>query len=153
MLLSNKSGHTGPADVQCTLKEVRSHAKGKTAYRFLRESSWNPGSSGEGSRRCQGQYPGFSHYHFRDRRFRAPSGRQREQGKKKALEGAALSYSEADVLHAELPNVPGALAGFAGKLASKEINITCGYATVAKGAKRATVVLAVSDLDKAARVR
>jgi hypothetical protein len=72
---------------------------------------------------------------------------------KKALEGAALSYSEADVLHAELPNVPGALAGFAGKLASKEINITCGYATVAKGAKRATVVLAVSDLDKAARVR
>jgi len=28
---------------------------------------------------------------------------------RKALEGAALSYSEADVLHAELPNVPGAL--------------------------------------------
>jgi hypothetical protein len=72
---------------------------------------------------------------------------------KKALDGAALSYSEADVLHIELPNLPGVLAGFAGKLASKEINITSGYATVVKGAKKATVVLAVSDLDKAARVR
>lgn len=28
---------------------------------------------------------------------------------KKALDGAALSYSEADVLHVELPNLPGAL--------------------------------------------
>ena len=72
---------------------------------------------------------------------------------KKALDGAALSYSEADVLHVELPNLPGALGNFAGKLASKEINITSGYATVAKGVKKATVVLAVSDLDKAARVR
>jgi len=72
---------------------------------------------------------------------------------KKALDGAALSYSQADVLHVELPNLPGALGSFAGKLASKEINITSGYATVTKGAKKATVVLAVSDLDKAARVR
>ncbi len=72
---------------------------------------------------------------------------------KKALEGAALSYSEADVLHAELPNVPGALAGFAGKLASKEINIASGYATTGKGPKKASVVLAVSDLEKASRVR
>jgi hypothetical protein len=71
---------------------------------------------------------------------------------KKALDGAALSYSEADVLHMhiELPNLPGALRGFAGKLASKKINFTSGYATVAKGAKKATVVLAVSHLDKAA---
>ena len=72
---------------------------------------------------------------------------------KKALDGAALSYSEADVLHVELPNLPGALGSFAGKLASKEINITSGYATVAKGVKKAAAVLAVSDLDKAARVR
>ena len=72
---------------------------------------------------------------------------------KKALDGAALSYSQADVLHVELPNLPGALGSFAGNLASKEINNTSGYATVTKGAKKATVVLAVSDLDKAARVR
>jgi hypothetical protein len=56
-------------------------------------------------------------------------------------------------LHAELPNVAGALGSFAGKLGAKEINITSGYATVAKGAKKASVVLVVSDLDKAARLR
>lgn len=72
---------------------------------------------------------------------------------KKALEGAGLSYSEADVLHVELPNMPGALGSFAGKLAAKEVNITSGYATTVKGSKKASVVLAVSDLGKAARVR
>jgi hypothetical protein len=72
---------------------------------------------------------------------------------KKALEGAGLSYSETDVLHVELPNLPGALGNFAVKLAAKEINVTSGYATVAKGVKKADVVLAVSDLEKAARVR
>jgi len=72
---------------------------------------------------------------------------------KKALDGAGLSYSEADVLHVELSNLPGALGSFAGKLAAKEINITSGYATTVKGSRKASVVLAVSDLDKAARVR
>ncbi len=72
---------------------------------------------------------------------------------KKALEGAGLTCSEADVLHVELPNVPGALGNFAGKLAAKDINITSGYQTAVKGSKKASVVLAVSDLEKAARVR
>jgi hypothetical protein len=72
---------------------------------------------------------------------------------KKALEGAGLSYSEADVLHVELPNMPGALGSFAGKLAAKEINITAGYATTVKGSRKASVVFSVSDLDKAVRVR
>jgi len=53
----------------------------------------------------------------------------------------------------ELPNKPGALGQFAGKLASKEINIMLGYQTSAKASRRASVVLAVSDLEKAARVR
>lgn len=72
---------------------------------------------------------------------------------KKALEGATLSYTEADVLHVELRNLPGALGSWAGKLAAKEINITCGFATAVKGSKKASLVLAVSDLEKAARVR
>lgn len=72
---------------------------------------------------------------------------------KKALEGAGLSYTEADVLHVELSNFPGALGSFAGKLAAKEINITSGYQTTVKGSQKARVVLTVSDLDKAARVR
>ncbi len=72
---------------------------------------------------------------------------------KKALQSVGLTYTEREVLHVELSNVPGALGHFAGKLASKDINITSGYQTTVKGSKKASVVLAVSDLEKAARVR
>ena len=37
----------------------------------------------------------------------------------RALAGAGLAYTEADVLHFELPNAPGALAKFAPKVAQK----------------------------------
>jgi hypothetical protein len=72
---------------------------------------------------------------------------------KKALSGAGLSCTEADVLHVELPNVPGALAHFAGKLAANDVNITAAYQSTVKGARKASVVFAVSDLEKAARIR
>lgn len=72
---------------------------------------------------------------------------------KKALANARLPYTEADVLRVELPNTPGALARFAVKLAQEEINITLGYQTSAKGSRKASMVLAVSDLDKAAHIR
>ncbi len=70
-----------------------------------------------------------------------------------ALDREKLPFIEEDVLHVVLPNVPGALATFAGKLAAKDINITSGYQTSVEGSKKASVVLAVSDLDKARRVR
>ena len=72
---------------------------------------------------------------------------------KKALDGAGLSYTEGDVLFVELKNAPGALGQFAEKLSAKGINITSGYQTSVKGSKKASVVLAVSDLEEAARVR
>ena len=72
---------------------------------------------------------------------------------KKALDASGLRYTKKAVLRVELPNVPGALARFAGKLADKDINITSGYQTSVKGARKASVVLAVSNLDEAARVR
>jgi len=72
---------------------------------------------------------------------------------KKALDAADLPYGETDVLQVELPNTPGALGQFAGKLADKGINITLAYQTSVKGYKKASVVLAVSDMEKAARVR
>lgn len=72
---------------------------------------------------------------------------------KKALSALGLSYKEADVLYQELPNVAGALGYFAGKLAHKEINIASGWGTTLKGSKTAAIVLGVSDLEKAARVR
>jgi hypothetical protein len=71
----------------------------------------------------------------------------------KALANAGLSFTEADVLSVELPNTPGALEKFARKLADKNINITMGYATGGEGSRKTTVVLAVSDLDKAAGIR
>ncbi len=72
---------------------------------------------------------------------------------KKALDREGLSYTEEAVLHVELPNKPGALGYFAGKLAAKGINIATGYASTVKGAKKASIVLAVSDLEAAARIR
>lgn len=72
---------------------------------------------------------------------------------KKALDREGLSYTEEAVLQVELPNKPGALAYFAGKLAAKGINVTTGYATTAKGSRKAGIVVAVSDLEAAARIR
>ena len=72
---------------------------------------------------------------------------------KKALDREGLSYTEEAVLHVELPNKPGALGHFAGKLAAKGINVTTGYASTVKGAKKASIVLAVSDLAAASKVR
>jgi len=57
------------------------------------------------------------------------------------------------VLQLELPNTPGALGKFARKLAQEDVNITLGYATGGKNTKKTCVVLAVSDLDKAATIR
>ena len=68
---------------------------------------------------------------------------------KEALQEAGLSYAEQLVLHARLANVPGALARFAGKLAARKINIVSGYQTVETDSRRASVVLEVSNLEKA----
>ena len=70
-----------------------------------------------------------------------------------ALEDAGFSYSEQDVLHIEVPNKPGALGELARKLAAKNINITSGYATTVKASVKASLVLGVSDLDEATRLR
>jgi hypothetical protein len=71
---------------------------------------------------------------------------------KRAFASAGLSYTEADVLHVELTNRPGTLATFAGKLAAENINITSGYATGGTGSRKTSMVLAVSDLEKAAGI-
>jgi hypothetical protein len=72
---------------------------------------------------------------------------------KRAFASAGLGYTEADVLHVELTNRPGTLATFAGKLAAENINITSGYATGTTGSRKTSMVLAVSDLEKAAGIQ
>jgi hypothetical protein len=72
---------------------------------------------------------------------------------KKAFASGRQPYTEADVLRVELPNTPGALARFAGKLTQEDINITLGYQTSTKGSRKVSIVLAVSDLAKADRIR
>jgi hypothetical protein len=72
---------------------------------------------------------------------------------KKALEAAGLSYTEHDVLHVDLPHRPGGLGSFAGKLAAKNINIDYGYTTASRKGKFTGVVVGVSQIEKAARVR
>jgi hypothetical protein len=47
----------------------------------------------------------------------------------------------------------GALARFVEKIAKEGINITAAYQTSVPGAQKASVVLAVSDFDRAARIR
>jgi len=76
-----------------------------------------------------------------------------EEKAKEALYEAGLPYFEQTVLHAKLPNVPGALGSLAKKLATKKINIICGYQTVEKDSKRVSVVLEVSNLEKALHAR
>ena len=72
---------------------------------------------------------------------------------KKVLKAKGISCYEERVLHVTLPNVPEALSRFACKLADKDINIGAGYQTTVEGSKRASVVLAVSHLASADRIR
>jgi len=72
---------------------------------------------------------------------------------KRILDREHLSYTEHDVLYVELPNLPGALANFTGKLAAQNINVTTAYGTATKGSKKAIIIFRVSDLDKAALIQ
>jgi hypothetical protein len=72
---------------------------------------------------------------------------------KKVLDREYVSYTEQDVLHVEMENLPGCLGEFAGKLAEQNINITTAYGSATKGCKMATVIFKVSDLERAARIR
>jgi len=71
---------------------------------------------------------------------------------RKTLDAAHYPYTEQAVLYVELPNSPACLGNLAEKLATADINITAGYATALKGSKKASVVLSVTDLEKADRI-
>jgi hypothetical protein len=72
---------------------------------------------------------------------------------KKILDREHIPYTEHEVLYVELPNLPGALSEFAGKLAAENINITTAYGSSTPGSKKAVMIFRVSNLDKALSVR
>ncbi|MEM3018132.1 MAG: ACT domain-containing protein [Candidatus Bathyarchaeia archaeon] len=71
---------------------------------------------------------------------------------KDALKAAKIRFSEEEVLALELDNRPGSLGEVAEKLAKAKINIKYAYATASEGSAKATVVLAVPNVTKAAGV-
>lgn len=70
---------------------------------------------------------------------------------KRVLRNLDLRVSEEDVLRLTLPEKPGVLAMIGERLAQAHINVDYSYATVTKGAKKAELVLAVSDIAGAAK--
>ena len=71
---------------------------------------------------------------------------------KQALTAAKLRCGEEPALMLTLEDRPGALARVAEKLAAAKINIKCAYATTGGMGGSTTVVLSVSNVDKAASV-
>jgi hypothetical protein len=71
---------------------------------------------------------------------------------KEALKAAKLRPGEEQALILTLEDRPGALARVADKLAAAKINIKCAYATTGGMGGSTTVVLSVSNVDKAASV-
>jgi len=71
---------------------------------------------------------------------------------KEALKAAKLRCGEEPALMLTLEDRPGALARVADKLAAAKINIKCAYATTGGMGGSTTVVLSVSNVDKAASV-
>ena len=65
---------------------------------------------------------------------------------KKVLQGLGFRFTEEEVLRLTLPDKPGILGEAGSRLGAANINIEYGYATVAKGGKKADVTLGVSDL-------
>jgi len=70
-----------------------------------------------------------------------------------ALKKAGMTVVQQPVLVAKLPNEPGALGSAAKKLAAARVNIEFVYGSAASAGKLSTIVIGVSDIDRAARVK
>jgi hypothetical protein len=70
---------------------------------------------------------------------------------KKVLRALDVRVTEEEVLRLTLPDRPGNLAKIGERLAQAHINVAYSYATVAEGAEKSDLVLAVSDLAGAAK--
>jgi len=70
----------------------------------------------------------------------------------KVFRKLGLAYTVEDVIAAHLSDRPGALGKLTRKLADHGIDVKYAYGSIVKGASRAMIILAVSDLEGAAKV-
>lgn len=68
------------------------------------------------------------------------------------LDSMGIPYTSAEVICLEIPNKPGAVADVADKMAKEGINIDYAFASTVPCQETATVVFAVSDVDRAQRL-
>lgn len=71
---------------------------------------------------------------------------------RKVLEGMGLKFTEEDVLAVQVSDRPGALGKLTRKLADHDLDIKYAYGSIEKGVGKATMILAVSNPDAAAKV-
>lgn len=70
-----------------------------------------------------------------------------------ALKKAGMTVVRQPVIIAELPNEVGALAAATRKLAAAKINVEYIYGSAARSGEPSTIVIGVSDIARAARVK
>ncbi len=69
---------------------------------------------------------------------------------RKVFEAMGIKFTEEKVLAVRMSDRPGALGRVTRKLAENDINIEYAYGSIEKGAPKALIVVAVSNLEKAA---
>ena len=70
-----------------------------------------------------------------------------------ALKKAGLNVVQTPVIITKLPNEPGALAAAARKLAAAKVNVEYIYGSAARKGQPSTIVIGVSDIERAAKVK
>jgi len=71
---------------------------------------------------------------------------------RKVFEGLSLKFTEEDVLVVPVSDRPGALGKLTRKLADHNLDVKLAYCSIQKGAGKGAVILAVSDVQAAAKV-
>ena len=70
-----------------------------------------------------------------------------------ALKRAKMDVTQSPVIIVKLANEPGALAGAARKMAAAKVNLEYLYGSAARKGQPSTIVIGVSDVARAARVK
>ena len=71
---------------------------------------------------------------------------------KKVLDAMGVKYIEEDVVAVSVSDRPGALGKLTRKLADHDLDVKYCYGSIVKGVGKATIVLAVSDVQAAAKL-